>query len=605
MVADVNLSPPGIMVMEREMAQFSQLPRLCASMRLLEFPERYVFEPMDGPHRPLSFDRVTGEASFVEVMPIDQDVPSSTIYGILGMIRLLAGTYIFVITSRDEAGTYRGVPIFRVSSMRILECNAQFEGLGDEEKKDEVHFLGLLKSVEASQGLYFSFETDLTLTTQLSPGVLKPELQSLWKMADPRFLWNRHLLEELIERKLEPYILPVIQGSYQTMQILIGDKLATIALLSRRCIRRIGTRMWRRGANLEGYAANFVETEQILEVDGYTASYVQVRGSIPVVWEQIVDLTYKPTIRPLCLDETPKVVERHFRDISKRYGSVVAVDLIDQQGSEGVLSLAYANAMQRLVTDKLRYVQFDFHRICGHIHFERLSVLYEDVKNSILEQRFFLANATGDVVQIQLGVIRTNCVDCLDRTNVTQSLFGRKALETQLRHLGVFKASDTIHKDPSFDAKFKAMWANHGDEISIQYSGTPALKGDFVRYGKRTVFGLIRDGFNALARYFYNNFTDGVKQDAMDLVAGHYTAARNKPSPFKLNGLEALAYLPFASAVMLTGLTMTTVSLRQVGQDIYQFFYSVVWAGLTASTMALVKANGRQFCNRPRLCALH
>jgi hypothetical protein len=26
------------------------------------------------------------------------------------------------------------------------------------------------------------------------------------------------------------------------------------------------------------------------------------------------------------------------------------------------------------------------------------------------------------------------------------------------------------------------VWANHGDEISIQYSGTPALKGDFVRY---------------------------------------------------------------------------------------------------------------------------
>lgn len=26
-----------------------------------------------------------------------------------------------------------------------------------------------------------------------------------------------------------------------------------------------------------------------------------------------------------------------------------------------------------------------------------------------------------------------------------------------------------------------SVWANHGDEISIQYSGTPALKGDFVR----------------------------------------------------------------------------------------------------------------------------
>lgn len=29
---------------------------------------------------------------------------------------------------------------------------------------------------------------------------------------------------------------------------------------------------------------------------------------------------------------------------------------------------------------------------------------------------------------------------------------------------------------------FPSVWANHGDDISIQYSGTPALKGDFVRY---------------------------------------------------------------------------------------------------------------------------
>lgn len=38
----------------------------------------------------------------------------------------------------------------------------------------------------------------------------------------------------------------------------------------------IGTRMWRRGADSEGYVANFVETEQILQSKGFTASYVQV-----------------------------------------------------------------------------------------------------------------------------------------------------------------------------------------------------------------------------------------------------------------------------------------------------------------------------------------
>jgi hypothetical protein len=34
--------------------------------------------------------------------------------------------------------------------------------------------------------------------------------------------------------------------------------------------------MWRRGADPEGYAANFVESEQIMQSKGFTASYVQV-----------------------------------------------------------------------------------------------------------------------------------------------------------------------------------------------------------------------------------------------------------------------------------------------------------------------------------------
>lgn len=37
-----------------------------------------------------------------------------------------------------------------------------------------------------------------------------------------------------------------------------------------------GTRMWRRGADPDGYVANFVETEQIMQFNGYIASFVQV-----------------------------------------------------------------------------------------------------------------------------------------------------------------------------------------------------------------------------------------------------------------------------------------------------------------------------------------
>lgn len=34
--------------------------------------------------------------------------------------------------------------------------------------------------------------------------------------------------------------------------------------------------MWRRGANLEGDTANFIETEQILEAEGFNSSLLQV-----------------------------------------------------------------------------------------------------------------------------------------------------------------------------------------------------------------------------------------------------------------------------------------------------------------------------------------
>ena len=41
-----------------------------------------------------------------------------------------------------------------------------------------------------------------------------------------------------------------------------------------------------RGLNDEGNVANFVESEQILSIDGAIASFVQVRGLVPVFWDQ-------------------------------------------------------------------------------------------------------------------------------------------------------------------------------------------------------------------------------------------------------------------------------------------------------------------------------
>lgn len=82
----------------------------------------------------------------------------------------------------------------------------------------------------------------------------------------------------------------------------------------------------------------------------------------------------------------------------------------------------------------------------------------------------------------------------------------------------------------------KNLWADHGDFISAQYSGTHALKRDITRTGTRTLGGLLQDGSTALSRYYKSKFSDGSSQDCLNLWASHFLASVDKPSPFAKSG---------------------------------------------------------------------
>ncbi|KAM1798954.1 hypothetical protein TB1_032267 [Malus domestica] len=563
--------------------------KLYEELELQEFQDQFVIKSVAAPDRGFSIDHrdgiiepLNGDSSSSSVSPSK----TSTIYGVAGTIRLLAGNYVLVITSRTEVGNYLGFPVYRVNSMRFLSCNEGLKNSTAQEKKDEAYFMALLKTVQSTPGLYFSYETDITLNSfqrrcKLVEGwMAKP----IWKQADPRFVWNRNLLDELIE--------------YKTAELKLKGSPATLTIVSRRCTRRLGTRMWRRGANLDGDVANFIETEQLVEIEGFQSSLLQIRGSIPLLWEQIVDLSYKPQLRIIDHEQTSNVVERHFFDLSQRYGETMAVDLTDKHGDEGQLSMAFSAEMKNL--PNLRYVSFDFHHVCGNSNFENLKFLYEQISEQFEKQGYFLVDAKGNILEEQKGIVRTNCIDCLDRTNVTQSYLAQKSLDAQLQRTGLLDSSESISMFAEDYQTFRALWAEQGDEISLEYAGTYALKGDLVRYGKQTFGGIIKDGMSALSRYYLNNFQDGIRQDAMDLISGRYTVRRDT-SPFRA---ESFSFLPVASALLIGGLTLTSVTLQQAGRNAQQYMSSVLLAGVTAGVAAVVKANGRQFCSRPRLCRL-
>ncbi len=63
----------------------------------------------------------------------------------------------------------------------------------------------------------------------------------------------------------------------------------------------------------------------------------------------------------------------------------------------------------------------------------------EAIAEQVLSTTGFFRNGDGWNAEpsLQQGVARTNCIDCLDRTNAAQFVIGKRALGHQLHALGV------------------------------------------------------------------------------------------------------------------------------------------------------------------------
>lgn len=303
-----------------------------------------------------------------------------------------------------------------------------------------------------------------------------------------------------------------------------------LTLISRRSVKRAGLRYLRRGVDEEGNVANSVETEQILSaVDWETNneskiySFVQYRGSIPLFFSQ-TPYSLKPAPVFYGSEETNAAAFRlHFQHLAARYGNIQVASLVEKKGPEATIGALFEKHA-RLLNDqggidgqgtKLNFEWFDFHGICKGMHFENVSMLFDTV-GSILNGYGWTVSQADQITQAQGGVLRTNCMDCLDRTNVVQSACGRSMLAAQLKEEGV---NLDLQNDPR-TAWVNSVWADNGDAISRQYAGTAALKGDFTRTRKRNISGALTDFGLTLSRYYNNIVNDYFAQAVIDYTLG-------------------------------------------------------------------------------------
>ncbi|KAB2621038.1 phosphoinositide phosphatase SAC3 [Pyrus ussuriensis x Pyrus communis] len=135
----------------------------------------------------------------------------------------------------------------------------------------------------------------------------------------------------------------------------------------------------------------------------------------------------------------------------------------------------------------------------------------------------------------QNGVLRTNCIDCLDRTNVAQYAYGLAALGHQLHALGAID-NPRIDLDAPLADDLMGFYERMGDTLAHQYGGSAAHNKIFSeRRGQWRAATQSQEFFRTLQRYYSNAYMDAEKQDAINVFLGHFQPQEGKPALWELD----------------------------------------------------------------------
>ncbi|XP_070108612.1 synaptojanin-1 isoform X5 [Equus przewalskii] len=420
-------------------------------------------------------------------------------YGLLGVLRLNLGDtmlhYLVLVTGCMSVGKIQESEVFRVTSTEFISLRIDSS---DEDRISEV------RKVLNSGNFYFAWSAsgvslDLSLNAHRS-------MQE--HTTDNRFFWNQslHLHLKHYGVNCDDWLLRLMCGGVEIRTIYAAHKQAKACLISRLSCERAGTRFNVRGTNDDGHVANFVETEQVVYLDDSVSSFIQIRGSVPLFWEQPGLQVGSHRVRmSRGFEANAPAFDRHFRTLKNLYGKQIIVNLLGSKEGEHMLSKAFQSHLKASEhAADIQMVNFDYHQMVKGGKAEKLHSVLKPQVQKFLDYGFFYFDGS-EVQRCQSGTVRTNCLDCLDRTNSVQAFLGLEMLTKQLEALGLAEKPQLVTR---FQEVFRSMWSVNGDSISKIYAGTGALEGK----------AKLKDGARSVTRTIQNNFFDSSKQEAIDVL---------------------------------------------------------------------------------------
>lgn len=136
---------------------------------------------------------------------------------------------------------------------------------------------------------------------------------------------------------------------------------------------------------------------------------------------------------------------------------------------------------------------------------------------------------------MQCGVVRTNCIDCIDRTNICQFIYGLHALGVQLHALGYLAECTDLIASRGLQETLLTMYFTLGDALATQYGGSAHVGAGVLHRGAGW------DQLMGMKRLYHNVLGDRMKQVALNLFLGRF-----QPHPLQASrSMNLYMALPF------------------------------------------------------------
>lgn len=480
-------------------------------------------------------------------------------YGILGFVRFLEGYYLLLITKRARCAFIGQHLVYTVTGTAMVPVKEP-SGRTEDRHPLEQRYVKMFQNIDLTRYFYFSYSYDLTRTLQYNRSeprfcggtdvdvehdeplppwpnrsakagdtATPPKLYAFRGCSRRRFVWNAFLLQPMAGVVQRDWAIEVVHGFVSQSNVSVFGRPVYVCLLARRSSRFAGTRFLKRGANHAGDVANEVETEQIVHDGPRACSFVQMRGSMPAHWSQDIGKMPKPPIGLDLSDPYARTPGRHFERLLRHFGApVIVLNLVKQRErrrhesiltDEMVLAVSYLNQFLA-PANRLRYVHFDMARKSrgGGNVMAKLAGIAERI---VQRTGFYFEDAVAERRTVQTGLVRVNCVDCLDRTNTAQFAIGKCALAHQLQQLGFLRQA-VLEFDSDCVTMLESLYEDHGDTLALQYGGSQLVH-RIKTY--RNTAGWTSQGNDIVqtwSRYYSNKFSDTEKQHSINLFLGYF-----------------------------------------------------------------------------------